>query len=357
MSKETTISRGAFLSQKDSVMIQGFAVSLMVWHHLFGFPQRVSVPYVLVFDSLFHIETLASYFGRICIAVFAFCSGYGMEKKAFTTGNTGFPGVIQNYRHVIKHLAKFFLRFWMVCLVFIPLGFLLGKYTFHPDTLIKSLLGQSYVYNAEWWYIGHYMKFMLLFPFLSFAFTWLDSKNKHFSHIGMLLALTVLLFAPQDMPWLGFYLVSFYFLEGMYFARNTWFEFGNTVFGKEWMRFLVGCVLILAVFVFRTLGTADYWLVPVLVFGFVLLMKNGILGRYVGGIFHFIGKHSTYIWLTHTFFAYYYFQKLTYAPRYSWVIAIWCILLCIASSIILEKFRMFFSGFLAKHSNGVSGNG
>lgn len=88
-------------------MLQGFAVSLMVWHHLFGFPERVNVPYILVFDSLFHIETLASYFGRICIAVFAFCSGYGMEKKALSEENKGLTSIAKNYGYTITHLLKF----------------------------------------------------------------------------------------------------------------------------------------------------------------------------------------------------------------------------------------------------------
>lgn len=111
MSKEKVLSAGTFISQKESVMLQGFAVSLMVWHHLFGFPDRVSVPYVLTFDAFFHIETLASYFGRICIAVFAFCSGYGMEKKSNYAGNVGFRGLVENYKSTVKHFSKFFLRF------------------------------------------------------------------------------------------------------------------------------------------------------------------------------------------------------------------------------------------------------
>ena len=105
MSKEKTITAGSFISQKESVMLQGFAVSLMVWHHLFGFPDRVSVPYVLTFDAFFHIETLASYFGRICIAVFAFCSGYGMEKKSNYAGNVGFRGLLENYKSTGTRIA------------------------------------------------------------------------------------------------------------------------------------------------------------------------------------------------------------------------------------------------------------
>lgn len=334
----------AFLSKKESIMLQGFAVSLMVWHHLFGFPERVNVPYVLVFDSLFHIETLASYFGRICIAVFAFCSGYGMEKKAHASGCTDPHSIWKNYGSSVRHLLKFFCRFWLVFVTFIPIGFLLGIYLVHPETILKSLLGQSYVYNAEWWYIGHYIKLMILFPLVSFVFMWMDSKNKILTHIVVLLGLTFLLFVPQGSPWSSSFLVFLYFIEGMYFARSAWYELGNKILKKDWIRLLIGTVLIMVVFLLRTLGTADYYLVPILVFGFVLLMKNAFAGKYLGNIFLFIGKYSTYIWLTHTFFAYYYFQNLTYAPRYSWLIAIWCIFLCIASGVILEKIRTFLSG-------------
>ena len=167
MSKEKVLSAGTFISQKESVMLQGFAVSLMVWHHLFGFPDRVSVPYVLTFDAFFHIETLASYFGRICIAVFAFCSGYGMEKKSNYAGNLGFRGLLENYKSTVKHLCKFFLRFWLVFITFVPFGLVTNRYPVRIETIIKSFLGQSYSYNAEWWYIGHYIKFMLLFPVIA----------------------------------------------------------------------------------------------------------------------------------------------------------------------------------------------
>lgn len=239
----------------------------------------------------------------------------------------------------------------MVFVCFVPLGFVLNKYPFRLDTIIKSFLGQSYEYNAEWWYIGHYVRLMLLFPLVSLAGTWLGSKHKFLIHFGMLFGLAILLFAPEEVPWLGFYLVFYYFLEGMYFAGSTWFELGLRIFCKNWMRLLMGTGLILTVFVLRTFGMGDYWLVPALVFGFVLLMKNSIMVRYVGSIFLFIGKYSTYIWLTHTFFAYYYFQNVTYAPRYSWVIAIWCMLLCISSGAILEKARMILFGAFMKNKN------
>lgn len=67
------MEKGKFLSRKESSIIQGIAVMLMVYHHLFGFPDRIVSEYVIVSDlSFLHIGTILSYFGRICISIFAF---------------------------------------------------------------------------------------------------------------------------------------------------------------------------------------------------------------------------------------------------------------------------------------------
>ena len=63
MNKQNQEYKGEFISKSDAVIIQSVAVMLMVWHHLFGFPDRINVPYMLLFDSFFHIETILSYFG------------------------------------------------------------------------------------------------------------------------------------------------------------------------------------------------------------------------------------------------------------------------------------------------------
>lgn len=353
MSKEKVLSAGTFISQKESVMLQGFAVSLMVWHHLFGFPDRVSVPYVLTFDAFFHIETLASYFGRICIAVFAFCSGYGMEKKSNYAGNLGFRGLLENYKSTVKHLCKFFLRFWLVFITFVPFGLVTNRYPVRIETIIKSFLGQSYSYNAEWWYIGHYIKFMLLFPVISALGQWLEEKGKILPHIGMLVAIAVLALAPKDAAWVGFYAIFMYFLEGMYFARSTWFERGALLIRKNWQRLLIGIMLIGLVFISRTLGAQDWMIVSIFVFGLILMLKNTVAAKSLGKVFLVIGRYSTYIWLTHTFFAYYYFQPFTYAPRYSWLIAVWCILLCMFTGAVLEKARLLLSAAVSKSRNST----
>ena len=49
-----------------------------------------------------------------------------------------------------------------------------------------------------------------------------------------------------------------------------------------------------------------------------------------------IGKSSTNIWLTHSFFCYYYFKELTYAPRYSILIVLWLLLISLITSEVIN---------------------
>lgn len=149
-------------------MIQGIAVTLMVIHHLLGFPERISVQYYHVLDfSFFHFETMLGYFGRICIAIFAFNSGYGIMKK-----------------------------------------------------------------------------------------------------------------------------------------MNSFYSFA-----------------------------------PVLVFSIGVFIKSRICFDWIKKILTVIGRYSTYIWLTHTFFAYYYWQKLLYSFRYSTLIVMICIVACIMVGFVFEYLK------------------
>ena len=66
-------------TRKDTRIIKGAAICLMLWHHLFAFPERVTEG---VFRSLLYfndtnLSVCIGAFGRICVAVFTFLSGYG----------------------------------------------------------------------------------------------------------------------------------------------------------------------------------------------------------------------------------------------------------------------------------------
>jgi hypothetical protein len=93
-------------------------------------------------------------------------------------------------------------------------------------------------------------------------------------------------------------------------------------------------------------NTYDFVLAPFFVFGFVGLLKCSPIRKVLGFLLQLPGKYSTYIWLTHTFFGYYLFQKLTFFPKYSPLIFLWCMILSIASGWILESaLQLIHKGF------------
>ena len=50
----------------------------------------------------------------------------------------------------------------------------------------------------------------------------------------------------------------------------------------------------------------------------------------------FLGKYSTFIWLSHTFWIYYYFQPVVLLPRYSILIYLWSVLLSLLTAMALS---------------------
>ena len=208
--------KGAFISKSEAAMLQAVAVMLMVWHHLFGFPDRIDVPYVLVLDGLFHIETLMSYFGRICIAVFAFVSGYGMRKKAVNAKEK--QTVLGCYKSILLQMLKFFSRYWVVFLIFVPIGYLLKVYPVDLRRFLKGILGSGVGYNAEWWYVGTYVRMLLLFPLLSWLADLIQKRLPFLGHILMVLAVVVVLSLPENTSYYSFVSILLCFIVGMYFV-------------------------------------------------------------------------------------------------------------------------------------------
>lgn len=336
-------------------MLQAVAVMLMVWLHLFGFPERIDVPYVLVIDTLLSgklpLEQYLAYFGSICIAVFAFSSGFGMRKK---TLNSEPVGILKNYIRVFQQILKFYSRYWAVFFVFIPLGFLLKVYPLELFRFIKGVLGAGGGYNEEWWYVTSYVQVLLLFPLLAVLFDLLSKYIPVLTHILMVALFGILMTLPEDFFRSGLVKVLTSFTVGMYFAENRIFDMVYRLLPqKAWLRLGIGIALFGAVFVLRFCGIPDCILVAVFVFSVMVILKTEFISRFIHPVLMFIGKYSTYIWLTHTFFGYYFFQKLTFFPRYSWLVFLWCMILSVASGIVLEGLLELISKGAKKIRKGI----
>ena len=66
-------------TKKDTAIIKGVAIICMFMHHLFAFPDRIKAgsSYISLFSmSGIGFEILLGAFGKICVAMFLFLSGF-----------------------------------------------------------------------------------------------------------------------------------------------------------------------------------------------------------------------------------------------------------------------------------------
>lgn len=242
----------------------------------------------------------------MCVAIFCFLSGYGMYKSSCRHEN------IKEYIQISKkHLIGFYAQYWLVLLIFFPLGFLIGKYKFNLMTFVLSVLGLSKAYNTEWWFVKDYILFLVCFPFymmfmLCFDRIFARIKNKQQLYAwGYLVVLAIVYILCELFCEKQIYRVLRWipcFLSGMFAAK---IEFKINI-KKHKLITLAACV--------------------------ELLSKH----RKIKEIFVAFGEKSAFMWLVHTFFSYYYFQRLTYALYFSVLIYMWLILMSFVIASILD---------------------
>lgn len=326
-----------FISKNDSKILKCIAICLMVFHHLFAFPERIAVEYINVFDfSFFHFETLLSYFGRICIAMFVIVSGYGMSKQFFYDTNTS---LLEHYKRTIKKLWKFYTMYWIIMLVILPYGFIKGIYKFELISFIKNVIGFNCSYNAEWWYVWFYIKLCLLFPLIIRTVNQVMEKSKSISIILILLLSGITIFFEQDFSYWMIVIFSIGIVKYSLFDRLY-----NKIDNKIYL-YILGCI---CCFIFRIYSPFNMDFVTVLFFCFfiVAIKKQLRINSFLESILEKIGNYSMYIWLLHSFLCYYYFQKFIYRFYISWMIFAICMLISFLLSICIDKIYIYINKLL-----------
>lgn len=332
-----------FASKEDMKMIQGIAVMLMVFHHLFGFPDRVTVSYHTMFNLMgIHLENILAYFGRICVVIFSFCSGYGLYKKTLNSIQNNVWTIQKGYKNIFQSIEKFYLRYWIVVVFFLPYGFCKQIYKFEPLQFVKNILGIACTYNKEWWYVYTYIKLLISFPILfGVMFTMIKKGHRKLLFIISLsiISLTVFIECLKDTSQTGYltYLISFYM--GMVVGEFYLFEkMGDIISSLKILKgSIVFCMLAFAagIRIFIT-SKIDFLIAPIIIFCLIYWLHSKWAISPFKYLLYIEGKNTQYIWLTHTFFAYYYFQKQLYSMSNSLLIYIECLIICTCIGIVLE---------------------
>lgn len=178
------------LSRDDTAVLKGIAILAMLCHHL-------NAP-----GGGIHVQDVSSFWkwagilGKICVAIFVFCSGYGLGVQSSDTsfGRTFPERAIGSVKFLLHRFLKFYANYWVIFLLFVPITVLLFGRPLHaaygesaniPWHLFLDVFGLqgSHSYNITWWFNKLIIILYLLFPLIH----WGVKK-----HIGITLSLAFL---------------------------------------------------------------------------------------------------------------------------------------------------------------------
>lgn len=330
-------------SKNDTQYIKGIAIILMVIHHLFSFEDRISnVDYISLF-SIFNkrIEIIIGEYGKICVSIFLFLAGYGMFY--LLKRGTGC------FRIVKKRLIKLLVNYWIIFALFVPIRFLFFDNSFNLLEFIRNLLALSSSYNGEWWFLSMYIVVVLLFATM---YTVIDKLNNHkklnklIFIVFIILSISFIIFFRHNRIIIkGMIMLICYegaYIEGYLIAKYNCFSILNEKIrlknAPEKMLNLISIVLtIIIIEIFYNsdllILLAFMLVTPIFIYNTYRLIKNSNINNTL----IIFGNNSTNIWLIHTFFCYYYLQKVMFYPKFSLLIFFFVFSLSLVVSVMLNK--------------------
>lgn len=353
------------LSKNDTFIIKGIAICLMLWHHLF----------CQHFEFGHFVYGIAG-IGKVCVALFVIISGYGLA--------VGYSQRIEtfdmklNFKFLLHRFVKFYLNYWAVFIIVVPIGILLGRslviayntdaatnFTIYekkignsiPVLLIADFLGvlRNRSYNITWWFNQLIIVLYLLFPLLFHVI----KRNKILTMI--LSFLLMMIFTSSYFSYL------FVFLMGITWGQNREIlnkktNYIGTILTKNHLLI----VLLLTLPLLATLRT--YNIIPRMqglnMDPFIALNIIGITiltlrkSRRISTFISFLGKHSLNIYLIHTFVFYYFFKSFIYSFSYPFIIFLVLLTISLVVSVIIEflKHKLCFyklQDFIIKSINNI----
>ena len=340
-------------NKEESMIVKGIAIILMIIHHLFAFPDRIVAPsYYMSIPVLGNnIAYYLGVFGRICVAIYLFISGYGLYLK-YSKQN--------NFEWIIDKVKNFLINYWLVIfLVFIPLGVILKEYELNIKELILNLTCIKISYISSWWFVRIYFELLILFPILIKVV----DNNLLSSSVKGILAPVIFTVLRQNINIINnpiinivFEIITYMplFMIGVIFAKFDIFQKINELMNKYKINNIISNLsILLIVFVSRCITSNVFYLdliyVPIFIY-VVINIISLINTKTLVNLFLFLGVNSTNLWLIHDIFLEKYFQSVVYYPRVSILILAWILILILPISILLNKLMKYYKSIRLSYS-------
>lgn len=348
--------------------IKGVAIILMLLHHCFLGRNRWEGYEVSFAPFTEHQITVLANFSKICVAIFVFISAYGMAKSYLKFQNSA--GADNNGKVLTKRayynsktftrLFKLLWGFWgsfavwqIFSLVNSHFNFTNSAHNyasmygtgpksvlyFFTDAIGLAELFGTPTFNGTWWYMSLAIIIILIMPLLTELY-------KRFGMIVVVLAPLLPQFLGIEKNNLTRYL--FIIMLGILCADKDIleklynFKVCKNEFASKAIKFVVSCALLYAAIKIRQYNgalLAKYVevmddVIPLFVIYFCY--EFVVFLPIVKNILQLIGKHSTTIFLTHTFFRSFYFQDFIYSPKNAILIVITLLITSLIYAIIYD---------------------
>lgn len=310
------------ITKNKSESLKFIAVILMILLHTFAFPERIDKFGFISFFTINNVpvEVYIGRFGEICVSIFIFLSGYGMYIKYRDNSCI--------YKNIFNKLFKFYINYWTVFMIFIPIGIYMNKYVLNLKQLLLNFIGLKSTYNGEWWFIRLYIMLILLYP----VFVKLICKYNKYWILILSFLMNIIGFGATKIfinignKYIIFDLISiliggqFLFLLGIIVAKYGIFNNWNIKLNLSKniyciITFVISITIAILVNISIVGEISKLILVPILCYTIAnSINDNNILSNF--------GKYSTNMWLMHSFFIYYLFQDFTFKLKYSVLILI-----------------------------------
>ena len=300
------------MDKDKSLQLKGVAILMMLFLHLFNTLERVGecTTYINFLNGKPLVYAVARVCG-LCVPIYLFISGYGLTKSK----NLDTTALFRRLRRVYSH-------YWLVFAIFIPLGCIVVP-SVYPGNVLECVLNffsVSVSYNGEWW-------FLLPYALLLFLARWLVPLVRRCSSwqnalvFALLYGLSVFAMNTKgewddNLLWLRtlhLLLVFPAFYAGAYCASHLpekcW-----TVGSQKWPLGWLALLVFVRCFIGASIVNVLFC-IPCILF-FAQLHVPSSLQAFL----RFFGHYSTFMWLTHTFYAYYFFHEDLYNLHYPLII-------------------------------------
>lgn len=331
------------LSIKETHIIKCFAISAMLFHHLF-------------FRNIQYGESILkiALTSKVCVAIFVFLSGYGLsiQFSKIKWNHSQVQRFKQTLVFLIKRLIKFYFSYWLIFIISVPIGIFLfnrsleipyGENSTIVPCLIKDFFGLQGLssYNITWWFNRLIIILYALFPIVYWGMR---------SNIISGLVLFILfinpfrMLTPLDILAGGLSCYAITFALGIFCALryNNINKVLNIITPKYIFFILFPATSFLLYARNNVLSlyfygnTVDPFISVALAFCITSLLR---WRSYKFKLLEFIGKHSTNIYLTHTFIYSYFFPKFSYSSNSPIIIFLQLIFTTLVISCLLEAIK------------------